>query len=222
MILSEHGLLTTIAWSVDNKLEYALEGSIFMAGAIIQWLRDELRLIDEAADSEYYAAKVSDSNGVYVVPAFTGMGAPYWDMYARGTITGLTRGSNRYHIIRAALESIAYQTRDVLEAMQQDSGISLKELKVDGGAVANNFLMQFQADILGVPVSRPQITETTALGAAYLAGLAVGYWKDKEELERIWSLNRSFAPAMEQETRDRLYKNWGKAVSKALNWEKDM
>ena len=219
MILSKHGLLTTIAWSVDNKLEYALEGSIFMGGATIQWLRDELRLIDEAADSEYYAAKVKDSNGVFVVPAFVGMGAPYWDMYARGTILGLTRGANRYHIIRAALESIAYQTRDVLEAMQQDSGIDLKELKVDGGAVANNFLMQFQSDILGVPVSRPEITETTALGAAFLAGLAVGFWNSKQELSDKWSLSRSFAPEMETDSRNKLYKNWQKAVSRALDWE---
>jgi glycerol kinase len=222
MILSKHGLLTTIAWSVDNKLEYALEGSIFMGGATIQWLRDELKLIDEAADSEYYAMKVKDSNGVFVVPAFVGMGAPYWDMYARGAILGLTRGANRCHIIRAALESIAYQTRDVLEAMQQDSGIALKELKVDGGAVANNFLMQFQSDILGVPVSRPEITETTALGAAFLAGLAVGFWSSKQELSDKWSLNRSFAPEMESDSRSKLYKNWQKAVSRALDWEETM
>ncbi|MDF2892618.1 MAG: glycerol kinase [Clostridia bacterium] len=222
MILSKHGLLTTIAWSVDNKLEYALEGSIFMGGATIQWLRDELKLIDEAADSEYYATKVKDSNGVFMVPAFVGMGAPYWDMYARGTILGLTRGANRYHIIRAALESIAYQTRDVLEAMQQDSGIALKELKVDGGAVANNFLMQFQSDILGVPVSRPEITETTALGAAFLAGLAVGFWSSKQELSDKWSLDRSFAPEMEADRRSKLYRNWQKAVSRALDWEETM
>ncbi|MDF2521729.1 MAG: glycerol kinase [Clostridia bacterium] len=222
MIVSKSGLLTTIAWKVDNKLEYALEGSIFMGGATIQWLRDELRLIDEAADSEYYAAKVKDSNGVYVVPAFVGLGAPYWDMYARGTITGLTRGANRCHIIRAALESIAYQTRDVLEAMQQDSGISLKELKVDGGAVANNFLMQFQSDILGVPVKRPQITETTAMGAAFLAGLAVGFWKDKEELARKWSIKRSFEASMQQQEREKLYVGWKKAVSRALAWEDTM
>jgi glycerol kinase len=222
MILSKNGLLTTIAWNVDNKLEYALEGSIFMGGATIQWLRDELKLIDEAKDSEYYAAKVSDSNGVFVVPAFVGMGAPYWDMYARGTILGLTRGANRYHIIRAALEAIAYQTRDVLEAMQQDSAIALKELKVDGGAVENNFLMQFQSDILGVPVSRPEITETTALGAAMLAGLAVGFWNNKQELSDKWSLNRSFTPQMEVENRNNLYKKWQKAVSRALSWEEEM
>ncbi len=219
MIESKSGLITTIAWKVDNKLEYALEGSIFMGGATIQWLRDELKLIDEAADSEYYATKVKDSNGVFVVPAFVGLGAPYWDMYARGTITGLTRGSNRYHIIRAALESIAYQTRDVLQAMQQDAGISLKELKVDGGAVENNFLMQFQSDLLGVPVKRPQITETTALGAAFLAGLAVGYWSSKQELSDIWSINRSFSPKMQESERERLYKGWKKAVSRALAWE---
>lgn len=222
MIESKSGLLTTIAWKVDNKLEYALEGSIFMGGATIQWLRDELRLIDEAADSEYYAAKVKDSNGVYVVPAFVGLGAPYWDMYARGTITGLTRGANRCHIIRAALESIAYQTRDVLEAMQQDSRISLKELKVDGGAVANNFLMQFQSDILGVPVKRPRVTETTAMGAAFLAGLAVGFWKDKEELARKWSIKRSFEASMQQQEREKLYTGWKKAVSRALAWEDTM
>jgi glycerol kinase len=219
MILSKNGLLTTIAWNVDNKLEYALEGSIFMGGATIQWLRDELKLIDEAKDSEYYAEKVKDSNGVFVVPAFVGMGAPYWDMYARGTILGLTRGANRYHIIRAALEAIAYQTRDVLEAMQQDSNIALKELKVDGGAVANNFLMQFQSDILGVPVSRPEITETTALGAAMLAGLAVGFWSNKQELSDRWRLDRIFTPDMEIDCRNKMYKNWKKAVSRALNWE---
>lgn len=222
MILSKNGLLTTIAWNVDNKLEYALEGSIFMGGATIQWLRDELKLIDEAKDSEYYATKVADSNGVFVVPAFVGMGAPYWDMYARGTIIGLTRGANRYHIIRAALEAIAYQTRDVLEAMQQDSDIALKELKVDGGAVENNFLMQFQSDILGVPVSRPEITETTALGAAMLAGLAVGFWNNKQELSDKWSLNRSFTPEMEVDNRNNLYKKWQKAVSRALKWEDEM
>lgn len=222
MILSKNGLLTTIAWNVDNKLEYALEGSIFMGGATIQWLRDELKLIDDAKDSEYYAEKVRDSNGVFVVPAFVGMGAPYWDMYARGTILGLTRGANRYHIIRAALEAIAYQTRDVLEAMQQDSNIALKELKVDGGAVENNFLMQFQSDILGVPVSRPEITETTALGAAMLAGLAVGFWNDKQELSDIWRLSKSFTPDMEVDNRNKLYKNWQKAVSRALNWENEL
>jgi glycerol kinase len=219
MILSKNGLLTTIAWNVDNKMEYALEGSIFMGGATIQWLRDELMMIDKAEDSEYYASKVKDSNGVFVVPAFVGMGAPYWDMYARGTILGLTRGANKYHIIRAALEAIAYQTRDVLEAMQQDSDIALKELKVDGGAVANNFLMQFQSDILGVPVNRPIITETTALGAAMLAGLAVGFWDNKQELSDKWSLNRSFTPEMEVDCRYKLYKNWQKAVSRALHWE---
>jgi glycerol kinase len=222
MILSKNGLLTTIAWNVDNKLEYALEGSIFMGGATIQWLRDEIMMIDKAEDSEYYASKVKDSNGVFVVPAFVGMGAPYWDMYARGTILGLTRGANKYHIIRAALEAIAYQTRDVLEAMQQDSDIALKELKVDGGAVANNFLMQFQSDILGVPVNRPIITETTALGAAMLAGLAVGFWNNKQELSEKWSLNRSFTSEMEVDCRYKLYKNWKKAVSRALHWEDEI
>ena len=179
---SKNGLLTTIAWGVDGKVEYALEGSIFVAGAAVQWLRDELRLVDNAAQTEAMAASVPDSHGVYLVPAFVGLGAPYWDMYARGTLVGLTRGANRNHIVRATLESIAYQTRDVLQAMEEDSGIKLAALKVDGGAVANNFLMQFQSDILGVPVQRPCVTETTAMGAAFLAGLAVGFWKSKSEI----------------------------------------
>ncbi|MCS3915223.1 glycerol kinase [Caldanaerobacter subterraneus subsp. tengcongensis MB4] len=193
---SKTGLLTTIAWGIDGKVEYALEGSIFITGAAIQWLRDELRIIDNAPQSEEYALKVEDTNGVYVVPAFVGLGAPYWDMYARGVIVGLTRGAKREHIIRATLESIAYQTRDVLEAMQEDSGIKLQALKVDGGASANNFLMQFQADILGVPVDRPQVIETTALGAAYLAGLAVGFWNSREEIEKNWNIDRRFEPAV--------------------------
>ncbi|MEK6265957.1 MAG: glycerol kinase GlpK, partial [Clostridium sp.] len=184
---SKNGLLTTIAWGIDGKVQYALEGSVFIAGAAIQWLRDELRMIDNAADSERYATAVEDTNGVYVVPAFVGLGAPYWDAYARGAIVGLTRGAKKEHLIRATLESIAYQTNDVLKAMQEDSGIELKALKVDGGACANNFLMQFQADILGVQVDRPEIIETTALGAAYLAGLAVGYWKDKEDVCSNWA-----------------------------------
>ena len=216
---SKNGLLTTIAWGIDGKVNYALEGSIFIGGAIIQWLRDELRLISDAADSEYFATKVDDSNGVYIVPAFVGLGAPYWDMYARGTIVGLTRGANRNHIIRAALESIAYQTRDVLEAMQEDSGIDLKELKVDGGAVANNFLMQFQSDLLGVPVHRPEVIETTALGAAYLAGLAVGFWKDMNEISEKWNVDREFNPEMDVEHREKVYKGWKKAVSRSLEWE---
>lgn len=216
---SESGLLTTIAWGINGKVEYALEGSIFIAGAVIQWLRDELRVIENAAESEKYALEVEDANGVYLVPAFVGLGVPYWDMYARGTIVGLTRGAKREHIIRAALESIAYQTRDVLEVMQKDSGIDLMELKVDGGAVANNFLMQFQSDVLGVTVARPQVIETTALGAAYLAGLAVGFWKDEKEIAAKWKIDRKFKPAMESEVRERLYKGWGEAVKRALNWE---
>ncbi len=221
MVESRNGLLTTIAWGVDGKIEYALEGSIFIGGASIQWLRDELKLIDDASDSEYYATKVKDSNGVYVVPAFVGLGAPYWDMYARGTIVGLTRGSNRCHIIRATLESVAYQTRDVLEAMQEDSKIKLQELKVDGGAVVNNFMMQFQADILGVPVNRPSVTETTALGAAFLAGIAVGFWNGKQEIAENWRLNRRFVPDKEAEEREKLYKGWKKAVGRAVQWELD-
>jgi glycerol kinase len=216
---SKHGLLTTIAWGVDSKVEYALEGSIFITGAAIQWLRDELRIIDSSAQSEEYALQVPDTGGVYVVPAFVGLGAPYWDMYARGTIVGITRGTKREHIIRATLESISYQTRDVLEAMIQDSGIDLQELKVDGGAVGNNFLMQFQADILGVPVQRPKITETTALGAAYLAGLAVGYWDSQDEIAEMWQLDKEFVPSMPEENRNKLYAGWKRAVERAVKWE---
>lgn len=221
MVTSKNGLLTTIAWGVDGKVEYALEGSIFVAGAVIQWLRDELRLISDAKDSEYFATKVEDNNGVYLVPAFVGLGAPYWDMYARGTIVGLTRGANKNHIIRAALESIAFQTRDVLEAMQEDSGIDLQELRVDGGAVANNFLMQFQSDILGVPVHRPEVIETTALGAAYLAGLAVDFWSNKEEISRRWNVDRVFESNMAEEKKEKLYREWKKAVTRSKNWEKE-
>lgn len=216
---SGHGLLTTIAWGVGGKIEYALEGAIFVAGAAVQWLRDELKLIDNAAQSEELATAVADTNGVYVVPAFVGLGAPYWDMYARGTIAGLTRGANRNHIVRATLESIAFQTRDVLEAMQEDSGITLKTLKVDGGAVTNNFLMQFQSDILGVPVERPKVTETTAMGAAFLAGLAVGFWKNKAEIASKWNVDRTFTPTMAAETRERQYKGWKKAVERSRAWE---
>ncbi len=216
---SRNGLLTTIAWGVDGKVEYALEGSIFVAGAAVQWLRDELKLIDNAAQSEELAAAVPDTNGVYVVPAFVGLGAPYWDMYARGAIVGLTRGANRNHIVRATLESIAYQTKDVLQAMQEDSGITLKALKVDGGAVANNFLMQFQADILGVPVERPKVTETTAMGAAFLAGLAVGFWKDKGEIAAKWNVDRTFQPILSAETRNKKYEGWKKAVERSQAWE---
>ncbi|MCL6613876.1 MAG: glycerol kinase GlpK [Firmicutes bacterium] len=210
---SESGLLTTIAWGLDGKVEYALEGSIFIAGAVIQWLRDELGLLSTAAQSAEYAAKVADNGGVYLVPAFVGLGAPYWDMYARGAIVGLTRGTKKEHIVRAALESIAYQTRDVLDAMQKDSRITLSELKVDGGAAANDFLMQFQSDILGVPVSRPRVIETTALGAAYLAGLAVGYWRDKREISAKWQLDRVFTPKMDNEQRQELYNGWKKTIS---------
>lgn len=218
-VSSSNGLLTTIAWGLNGKVEYALEGSIFIAGASVQWLRDGLKIIDNAAASEGMAAAVEDTNGVYVVPAFVGMGAPYWDMYARGSIMGLTRGANRNHIVRATLESIAYQTRDVLEAMQEDSKINLQALKVDGGAVANNFLMQFQADILNVPIYRPEVTETTALGAAYLAGLAVGFWDSKDEIAEKWNVDRVFEPVMDSSFRDKKYAGWKKAVNRALKWE---
>jgi len=218
-IESKNGLLTTIAWGIGDKVEYALEGSIFIAGASIQWLRDELKLVYDSAQSEYYANLVEDTNGVYVVPAFTGLGAPYWDMYARGAILGLTRGSKREHIVRATLESIAYQTKDVLEAMQEDSGITLKALKVDGGAAANNFLMSFQSDILNVPVRRPQVLETTALGAAYLAGLAVGLWKDQDEIKDKWAVDREFEITMEEDLRNKKYNGWKKAVKRAMDWE---
>ncbi|HLR21610.1 MAG TPA: glycerol kinase GlpK [Tissierellaceae bacterium] len=221
MIPSENDLLTTIAWGIDGKVEYALEGSIFVAGAVIQWLRDEVRLIGDAEDSEYFATKVHDNNGVYLVPAFTGLGAPYWDPYARGIVVGLTRGANKNHIVRAALESIAYQSKEVLEAMVEDSGIDLQTLKVDGGAVANDFLMQFQSDILDTQVDRPKITETTALGAAYLAGLAVGFWEDKEEITKKWSIDKTFKPDMEEEKKDKLYKGWQRAVKRSLQWEEE-
>ncbi len=219
-VRSENGLLTTIAWGRNGKITYALEGSIFIAGASIQWLRDELRIIYDAAQSEYYANLVEDTNGVYVVPAFTGLGAPHWDMYARGVIVGLTRGVRREHIVRATLESIAYQTKDVLTAMEEDSKIKLKTLKVDGGASANNFLMNFQADILGVPVKRTAVAETTALGTAYLAGLAVGFWKDLEEIRDKWEMDQEFVPSMEKEKKEALYRKWTKAVECAAGWEK--
>ena len=216
---SKNGLLTTIAWGIDGKVDYALEGSIFVAGSAVQWLRDGLRLLDAAPDSEYIAKKVPDADGVYVVPAFVGLGAPYWDMKARGAIFGLTRGTNKSHLVRATLDSMAYQTKDVLSAMEADSGIKLKYLKVDGGAVANNLLMQFQADILGVPVDRPKIIETTALGAAYLAGLAVGVWKSKEDLVSTWQLETRFEPSMATEDSAKLYKGWQKAVKRSMDWE---
>lgn len=217
---SKNGLLTTIAWGIDGKVEYALEGSIFVAGATIQWLRDELRMIKTSPESERYAEAVEDTNGVYLVPAFVGLGAPYWDQYARGTIVGLTRGTKKEHFIRAALESLAYQTCDVLKAMEEDSGIKLAALKVDGGACANNFLMQFQSDVLGVEVHRPEVIETTALGAAYLAGLAVGYWANKEEVSKNWAVSRKFAPAMEEEKKEELLTGWHEAVNRSLGWAK--
>lgn len=220
-VFSKNGLVTTIAWGIDGTVHYALEGSVFVAGAAIQWLRDELRLIDSASDTEYLAQKVEDSNGCYVVPAFTGLGAPYWDQYARGTIVGLTRGVNKDHIIRATLESLAYQVNDVLEAMKADSGILLSALKVDGGASANNFLMQAQADVSQAPVHRPNCVETTAMGAAYLAGLAVGYWKDKEDVKKNWTIDRIFQPQIAKETRQKMLSGWKKAVRYAHGWAKE-
>ena len=215
---SKNGLLTTVAVGLNGKATYALEGSVFVGGAVIQWLRDELKLINESADSEYFANKVKDSAGVYVVPAFTGLGAPYWDMYARGAILGLTRGAGRNHIIRAALEGIAYQTLDVLKAMQADSGVQFKELKVDGGASENNLLMQFQADIAGVTVRRPMIRETTALGAAYLAGLATGVWRDLNDIKGQWTLDKLYEPQMEAARARELVDGWHKAVERARGW----
>ncbi len=220
-VYSNNGLVTTIAWGLDGKVNYALEGSIFVAGASIQWLRDELRIIESAADSEYMAKKVKDTNGCYVVPAFTGLGAPYWDQYARGTIVGLTRGVNKYHIIRATLESIGYQVNDVLHAMKADSGIDLAALKVDGGASANDFLMQFQSDIINAPVKRPSCVETTAMGAAYLAGLAVGYWNSKEDVIKNWAVDKIFSPIMGEEDRERKIKGWNKAVKYSFGWAKE-
>lgn len=219
-VTSRNGLLTTIAWGIDGKVNYALEGSVFVAGAAIQWLRDEMRLIDESSDSEWMARKVKNTNGVYIVPAFVGLGAPYWDSYARGTIVGLTRGANKYHIIRATLESLAYQTNDLLKAMEEDSGIKHTSLKVDGGACANDFLMQFQADIINVPVKRPISIETTALGAAYLAGLAVDYWRNKEDVIENWQVSQIFKPNMEELDRKELIKGWEKAVKCSLGWAK--
>ena len=220
-VFSHNGLVTTIAWGVNGKVNYALEGSIFVAGALVQWLRDELRMIDTAPDSEYHASKVKDTAGCYVVPAFTGLGAPHWDQYARGAIVGLTRGVNKNHIIRAALESIAYQVSDVLSAMRADSGITLSSLKVDGGASANNVLMQMQADILQCEVNRPVCVETTALGAAYLAGLAVGYWKSIDEIQNKWATERTFAPAISPEESEAKLKGWQKAVKRSYAWEEE-
>lgn len=211
-VTSDHGLLTTLAWGVDGKVEYALEGSIFVAGSAIQWLRDGLKMIEDSPESEDYATQVGSTDGVYMVPAFVGLGTPYWDSDARGAVFGLTRGTEKAHFIRATLESLAYQTKDVLEAMISDAGIDLKTLRVDGGAVKNDFLMQFQSDMVGVPVERPVVQETTALGAAYLAGLAVGYWQDKEEIAKQWDIDKTFEREMETEKIDELYAGWKKAV----------
>ena len=220
-VFSKNGLVTTIAWGLDGKVNYALEGSIFVAGAAIQWLRDEMKLIDSSPGSEYMARKVKDTNGCYVVPAFTGLGAPHWDQYARGTIVGLTRGVNKYHIIRATLDSLCYQTNDVLQAMRADSGIELAALKADGGASDNNYLMQTQADIINAPVNRPQCVETTAMGAAYLAGLAVGYWASKEEVVKNWAIDRTFTPEISEEKRGEMVAGWNKAVKCSYGWAKE-
>ena len=220
-IFSKNGLVTTIAWGLNGEVTYALEGSIFVAGAAIQWLRDEMQFITNAAESEELAQKVSDTNGCYVVPAFTGLGAPYWDPYARGTIIGITRGVNRYHIIRATLDSIAYQVKDVLDAMHEDSGITLNALRVDGGASANNYLMQTQSDVIQVQVVRPSCVETTALGAAYLAGLAVGYWESKDEIRGNMSIDRYFKPEISAEQSRKMTEGWKKAVSYAFNQAKE-
>ena len=220
-VFSKNGLVTTIAWGLDGKVTYALEGSIFVAGAAIQWLRDEMRLIDSAADSAYMAQKVPDTNGCYVVPAFTGLGAPHWDQYARGTIVGITRGVNKYHIIRATLESLAYQVNDVLTAMKADSGIELAALRADGGASANDFLMQVQADIINAPVRRPACVETTAAGAAYLAGLAVGYWADKNDVIKNQIIERTFEPSICPEDRDSRIRGWNKAAKYSFGWAKE-
>ena len=217
-VFSKNGLVTTIAWGLDGKVNYALEGSIFVAGAAVQWLRDEMHFIDESRDCEYFATKVKDNGGVYVVPAFTGLGAPHWDMYARGTIVGITRGTTRSHIIRASVESTAFQSKDLLDAMISDTGIQLKELRVDGGASRDGFLMQFQADIMDLPLRRPMIRETTALGAAYLAGLAVGFWKDLDEIRQHWTLDKVYMPKMENAERERLMREWHKAVTRSLDW----
>lgn len=220
-VFSKNGLVTTIAWGLDGKITYALEGSIFVAGASIQWIRDELRLIDSSEDSEYMAKKVKDTNGCYVVPAFTGLGAPHWDQYARGVIVGITRGVNKYHIIRATLESIAYQVNDVIDAMKADSGIEISALKVDGGASANDFLMQIQSNLINAPVRRPKCVETTAMGAAYLAGLAVGYWKNKKYVIKNWNIDKTFYPDINEEERINKIKGWNKAVKYSYDWAKD-
>ena len=221
MIQSENGLISTIAWGIDGKVDYALEGSIFTGGSVVNWLKDKLDIIRDARDSEEFAYRTADSNGVYFVPAFVGLGAPHWDMYARGSIMGLKYDTNMNHIVRAALESIAYQSKDVLLAMEEDSSIGLTKLKVDGGASRNNFLMQFQSDILGVEVQRPIVTESTALGAAFLAGLSVGFWENKKEISEKLQIENSFEPFMEEEKRDELYKGWKKALERSLNWENE-
>ena len=220
-VFSQNGLVTTIAWGLGEKVTYALEGSIFVAGAAIQWLRDEMKLIANAAESEAVAQEVADTNGCYVVPAFTGLGAPYWDQYARGAIVGLTRGCNRAHIVRATLDSLTYQTYDVLNAMRADSGIALASLKVDGGASANNYLMQTQADVIGAPVLRPTCVESTAMGAAYLAGLAVGFWRDQAEIRKIWAVDRTFEPQLDATSRDARLQGWHRAVQRAFDWAKE-
>jgi glycerol kinase len=219
-IVSKNNLLTTIAWGLKEKsVSYALEGSVFIAGAVLQWIRDELRMVQHVREIDYAAEQTTDTNGVYIVPAFTGLGAPYWDMYARGVIVGLTRGAGRDHILRAAIESIAYQTRDVFEAMKLDSGLGLCELKVDGGASVSDVLMQFQADILGCEVRRPKVRESTAMGAIYLAGLAVGIWENAQEIQNDWELDRTFTPVMPENKREQLYSGWKKAVLRAKGWE---
>lgn len=218
-VVSRNRLLTTIAWVMNGKAEYALEGSVFNAGSAIQWLRDEMKLISNAPEADAIAESIPDTGGVYVVPAFTGLGAPYWDMYARGIIVGLTRGSTKEHVIRAVLEAIAFQSRDVFEAMENDSGIRIKELKVDGGASVSNFLMQFQADIMDVVVKRPEISETTALGAAYLAGLGIGIWRSGEEIERSWIVGKEYIPSMKPELRESLYRDWKRAVDRSMRWD---
>ena len=221
IIRSKKGLLSTIAWQIGDKVTYALEGSVFIGGAVIQWLRDEMRMLDSAPDSEYFATRIKDNGGVYIVPAFVGLGTPYWDMYARGTITGLTRGTGKYHIIRAALESIAYQTKDVFETIHSESGLDLCELKVDGGACSNNFLMQFQSDMLNSPVFRPRVIETTALGAAYLAGLHTGLWKDLKVIEKNWKVDKKFGSKMSEADRSKYYSKWKKAVERSRKWEEE-
>ena len=217
-VFSNNGLVTTIAWGLGGKVQYALEGSVFIAGASIQWLRDEMKLIDSAEDSEYMAQKVPDTNGCYVVPAFTGLGAPYWNQYARGAIVGITRGVNKYHIIRATLESIAYETQDVLTAMEKDTGLKLGELRVDGGASANNFLLQTEADLINATVIRPGCLESTAMGAAFLAGLAVGYWESRDELRTVLSIDRVFNPVISEEEREKKLSGWKKAVERSFDW----